>query len=144
VPFLVESPSDLDDVVAAIMGADRYAIDTEFHRERTYFPQVALVQIAWDDQVALIDPLQVDLKPMAKLLDGPGLCILHAGVQDLEVLDLATGSVPQPAAGRIVASGCVDASDARRIACRPIGGPSGRNCHEQDRQRPCCGIRSGG
>jgi ribonuclease D len=112
VPFLVESPSGLDDVVAAIMGADRYAIDTEFHRERTYFPQVALVQIAWDDQVALIDPLQVDLKPMAKLLDGPGLCILHAGVQDLEVLDLATGSVPQHLFDTQIAGGFLGLSNA--------------------------------
>ena len=42
----------------------------------------------------MIDPLEVDLTPLAKLLEGPGLCILHAGVQDLEVLELASGSVP--------------------------------------------------
>ena len=94
-PVLVENAPELDDLVAAASDADRYAIDTEFHRERTYFPQVALIQIAWDDQVALIDPLAVDLKPLARVLDGPGLCVLHAGVQDLEVLDLATGTVPQ-------------------------------------------------
>ena len=79
---------------AALVSAERYAIDTEFHRERTYFPQVALIQIAWDDQVVLVDPLPLDLTPLAAILDGPGLCILHAGVQDLEVLDLATGTIP--------------------------------------------------
>lgn len=94
-PELVETASELDEVVAATLAVDRYAIDTEFHRERTYFPQVALIQIAWDDEVALVDPLQLDLKPFAQVLDGPGLCILHAGVQDLEVLDLATGTIPQ-------------------------------------------------
>ncbi|MGF1596708.1 MAG: ribonuclease D [Acidimicrobiales bacterium] len=93
-PSVVETATEFDRVVAAAAAADRYAIDTEFHRERTYFPQVALVQLAWDDQVVLIDPLQVDLKPLATVLDGPGLCVLHAGVQDLEVLDLATGTGP--------------------------------------------------
>ncbi|MDH3679346.1 MAG: HRDC domain-containing protein [Acidimicrobiia bacterium] len=93
-PELVDTATGLDDVIAAVSAADRYAIDTEFHRERTYFPQVALIQIAWEDQVALIDPLPLDLKPLATVLDGPGLCILHAGVQDLEVLDLATGTIP--------------------------------------------------
>jgi len=94
VPALVETATELDELVAAVSQADRYAIDTEFHRERTYFPQVALIQIAWDDNVLLIDPLALDLKPLAKVLDGPGLCVLHAGVQDLEVLDLATGTTP--------------------------------------------------
>lgn len=93
-PELVETDAALDDVVSAVSSADRYAIDTEFHRERTYFPHVALVQIAWDGGLALIDPLAVDLKPLTPVLDGPGLCIMHAGVQDLEVLDLATGTVP--------------------------------------------------
>ena len=94
-PALVETASELDVVIAAVSDADRYAIDTEFHRERTYFPQVALIQVGWDDEVALIDPLPLDLKPFASVLDGPGLCILHAGVQDLEVLDLATGTIPK-------------------------------------------------
>ncbi len=95
VASLVETASELDNVIESLSAVDRYAIDTEFHRERTYFPQVALIQVAWEDQVVLIDPLVLDLKPLAQILDGPGLCILHAGVQDLEVLDLATGTVPQ-------------------------------------------------
>lgn len=92
---LVANDSELNDVVSSALAADRYAIDTEFHRERTYFPQVALIQMAWDDDLVLIDPLEVDLKPLAALLEGDGLCVLHAGVQDLEVLDLACGAVPK-------------------------------------------------
>ncbi|MDA3039526.1 MAG: HRDC domain-containing protein [Actinomycetota bacterium] len=94
-PNLVVQPSELEDVIDAALAADRYAIDTEFHRERTYFPQVALIQLAWDKEVVLIDPLALDLTPLARLLGGPGLCVLHAGVQDLEVLDLATGATPR-------------------------------------------------
>lgn len=71
-----------------------YGLDTEFHRERTYYPSLALVQVAWSAGVALVDPLAVDLKPLAQVLDGPGLAILHAGEQDLEVLVRATGTIP--------------------------------------------------
>ncbi len=103
---VVETASKLDEVIAAASEAGRYAIDTEFHRERTYFPQVALVQMTWDGgEVALIDPLKVDLKPLAAILDGPGLCILHAGVQDLEVLDLATGTIPNQIFDTQIAAG---------------------------------------
>ena len=55
-----------------------YALDTEFHRERTYFPKLALVQVAWRDGLALVDPLAVDLAPFAEILDGPGVAVLHA------------------------------------------------------------------
>ncbi|MEM7341452.1 MAG: ribonuclease D [Actinomycetota bacterium] len=108
---VVDNPPDLDAVVASLIQADRYAIDTEFHRERTYFPQVALIQIAWDDRIALVDPLAVDVKPLAEVLDGPGLCVLHAGVQDLEVLDLATGTVPGEIFDTQIAAGFLGASN---------------------------------
>ncbi len=94
-PELITEPTALSEAVVAASGEARYAIDTEFHRERTYFPQVALVQLAWADETVLIDPLATDLAPLAELLDGPGQCIFHAGTQDLEVLDLACGTVPK-------------------------------------------------
>ncbi len=81
-------------MVAALAGARAYAVDTEFHRERTYWPQLALVQIAWAGQVVLIDPLAVDLGPLRRVLEGPGLAVLHAAAQDLEVLDRACGTIP--------------------------------------------------
>jgi len=95
VPELITEPKALSDAIEGASGEARYAIDTEFHRERTYFPQVALVQLAWADNTVLIDPLATSLAPLAELLDGPGQCIFHAGIQDLEVLDLACGTVPK-------------------------------------------------
>ena len=92
--FLVEDEAALDEVVKALLDASEYAVDTEFHRERTYFPTAALVQIKWDEQIALIDPLAVDLRPLAPVLTGPGLAIMHAASQDLEVLQRACGAVP--------------------------------------------------
>jgi ribonuclease D len=90
----VADEESLADVVTSMGQADRYAIDTEFHRERTYYPRVALVQLAWDDRIALVDPLAVSLMPLAKVLDGPGVCVMHAAGQDLEVLELACGTIP--------------------------------------------------
>ncbi len=104
-PDLITDEAALLAVLEKAAAHDRYAIDTEFHREKTYFPQVALVQLAWADQVALIDPLAVDLAPMASLLDSDAICVMHAGTQDLEVLDLACGTVPTTLFDTQVAAG---------------------------------------
>src|SRR5262249_7273339 len=71
-----------------------YAVDTEFHRERTYYPHVALVQLRWADVTALVDPLVVDLAPLADLLESDALPILHAADQDLEVFRRSCGVLP--------------------------------------------------
>jgi ribonuclease D len=87
-----------DDELAEVLGrlADEPVIglDTEFHREKTYFPQLALVQLAWPDHVALVDPLSVDIAPLGPILAGPRTTVIHAAGQDLEVLELACGTVP--------------------------------------------------
>jgi len=97
----IETPStfiaddaQFESLLDRLVDKERYAVDTEFHRERTYFPQVALVQIADDEGVALIDALAVDLAPFARVLEGPGLAVMHAARQDMEVLDRACGIVP--------------------------------------------------
>jgi len=82
------------DFVDRVSGEASYAIDTEFHRERTYFPQVALVQVADSHGIALIDALKVDLKPFAKVLDGDGLAVMHAARQDMEVMERSCGTIP--------------------------------------------------
>jgi ribonuclease D len=91
---LVEDDTSFAEVVDGLASASEYAVDTEFHRERTYFPTVALVQIKWDDQIVLVDPLKVELAPLARVLDGPGTAVMHAASQDLEVLQRACGTVP--------------------------------------------------
>lgn len=72
-----------------------YALDTEFHRERTYFPKLALVQIAWPGDLVLVDPLSVDLRPFAEILSSDCMAVLHAADQDLEILELTCGMVPK-------------------------------------------------
>ncbi len=90
----IDDTAALDDIVASVRGEPAYAVDTEFHRERTYFPHVALVQVAWAGGLALIDPLAVSLRPFAAVLGGPGVAVMHAAGQDLEVLDQECGTVP--------------------------------------------------
>jgi ribonuclease D len=100
VPPLVTTPAGVDEVVERLLAADRYALDTEFHRERTYWPHLALVQVAWPAGglgpagVALIDPMAVDVAPLAEVLAGPGTMVAHAAEQDLEVLERACGRGP--------------------------------------------------
>ncbi len=81
-------------LVAEVAGEEYYGFDTEFHTERTYVPDLALIQIAWADQVALVDPLAVDPAPLAEVFGGPGIAVAHAASQDLDVLMAACGAVP--------------------------------------------------
>lgn len=90
----IDRDADLEDLVGEIGAPTHYAIDTEFHRERTYFAQLALVQLAWDGGVSVIDPLAVSLAPLAGLFRAEGTAVIHAADQDLEVLERAIGIVP--------------------------------------------------
>ncbi len=92
---IITDDAALASVVAEVASQPRYALDTEFHRERTYWPKVALVQLAWPDDLVLIDPLAVDLTPLRELMESDALAVLHAASQDLEVLELACGAVPR-------------------------------------------------
>lgn len=103
----VDDDEAFGEVVEALLEVDRYAIDTEFHRERTYYPHLALLQLAWDDVVVLVDPLAVELAPLRDVLVGDGLCIMHAGQQDLEVLERSCGAVPARLFDTQIAAGFV-------------------------------------
>jgi ribonuclease D len=91
---LVTDQAQLLDVVDEVCAASCYAMDTEFHRERTYFAHLALVQIAWPGGLALVDPLALDLTPLAKVFAGDGTAVMHAARQDLEVLERSCGAIP--------------------------------------------------
>ena len=91
---MVTDTAGLEALVTRVAGEPYYGFDTEFHTERTYVPQLALIQIAWRDEVALVDPLAVDPAPLAGLFDGPGVAVAHAAVQDLDILMAACGVVP--------------------------------------------------
>lgn len=74
-------------------------VDTEFIRDKTYWPRLCLIQVAHDTDAACIDPLAdgIDLAPLYALLSDPQvLKVFHAARQDLEIFYHATGNVPAP------------------------------------------------
>jgi ribonuclease D len=85
-------PITTDDALASaalrLAKAPRLALDTEFMRERTYYAELAFLQVADGAGVLLIDPLApLDRSQLAALLAAPGQAkVLHAARQDLEVL----------------------------------------------------------
>ena len=90
----VDDDAAFTEVIDQLVAAEVFGIDTEFHRERTYYPQLALVQIVWGEQIVLVDPLAVDMKLFSRALESPATVVMHAASQDLEVLDLVCGALP--------------------------------------------------
>jgi ribonuclease D len=80
-------------------GASFVAVDTEFMRERTYWPILCLVQVAGSEEAAAIDALApgIDLAPLLALMSDPGtLKVFHAARQDIEIFFNLSGAVPAP------------------------------------------------
>ena len=91
----IEDQKIFEDFVDDLLLEERVGIDTEFHRERTYFPSVALIQIAHSGGISLIDPLKIDLGKFKELLNSEVLIIMHAASQDLEVFQRVCDAVPR-------------------------------------------------
>lgn len=94
----IDSDDELAQRCEQLQGVARIALDTEFIRERTYFPGICLVQLAAGDDVLLIDPLAVKrLEPLYALLAAPSITkVLHAARQDFEIFFHLTGRLPAP------------------------------------------------
>ena len=103
----VDDDAGVQELVGALSEAGEFAFDTEFHRERTYWPQLALLQVAWEGGVALVDPMAVDIAPLGQCLLCSPLVVAHAAGQDLEVLDRACGCVPHNLFDTQVAAGFI-------------------------------------
>jgi ribonuclease D len=95
-PELIESSSQMDELLERLSSSKIIAVDTEFFRETTYFPQLALIQIATDTIVACIDPLAFDARLyLKKLFSNPAITkVFHSCSQDLEVLYYYLGETP--------------------------------------------------
>jgi ribonuclease D len=74
------------------------AVDTEFERERTYYPELCLLQIANTEVTAIIDPLaKADMQPVYDLLYNPAITkVFHSARQDLEIFFHLQGHLPTP------------------------------------------------
>lgn len=79
-------------------GARVLAVDTEFLREKTYYPKLCLLQLSADDRVAVVDPFSIEsLDPLKPLFANKGIVkLFHAGGQDLEIILHEMGMLPNP------------------------------------------------
>ena len=84
----LSTKTELERFCEQASAAKVIAVDTEFLRERTYFPKLCLVQVAAGDSIAAIDPILIDdLSPLAALFTDESVTkVFHACGQDLEVL----------------------------------------------------------
>lgn len=103
----IDDDDKLAEFVGHAKGCEAYHLDTEFHRERTYFPQLALVQIEAGGRLAVIDPQSCNARLLIPLLEGNGLAVLHAAQQDLDVLSQSIGSIPRQMFDTQLAAGFV-------------------------------------
>jgi ribonuclease D len=82
-----------------LSSAEFVTVDTEFMREKTYWPQLCLVQLAGPEEAWAIDPLApgMDLAPLFELMDNRSVMkVFHAARQDVEIFLHLSGTVPQP------------------------------------------------
>lgn len=95
----ITTTADLAAFVDRLQGTEFVTVDTEFMREKTYWPQLCLIQVAGPDEAAIIDPQAdgIDLAPLFALMrDTSVLKVFHAARQDVEIFVHLTGEVPAP------------------------------------------------
>ncbi len=98
-PQLITETAPLAALCERLRGETFVTVDTEFMRERTYWPELCVVQLASDTEVAVIDTLApgIDLAPIGALLaDTNVMKVFHAARQDIEIFVLLFGDVPRP------------------------------------------------
>ncbi|TPQ27023.1 ribonuclease D [Methylomonas koyamae] len=94
----IDKPDQIADLCRQIANEPWIALDTEFLREKTYYPKFCLLQIAAPGWVACVDPLAVgDLSELFDAIYAPNIVkVLHSCRQDLEIFYQITGKIPGP------------------------------------------------
>ena len=96
---IINDQNELIHFCGALKTSDVIYVDTEFHRESTYWPTLCLIQAANDSVEAIIDPQieGIDLTPFLDLLMDPTITkVFHAARQDMEIFYRLTGKPPSP------------------------------------------------
>ncbi len=95
---LVTTDEALAEFCSLVSEASYCAVDTEFVREKTYYPLLSLIQVATEKHMACIDPLAIeDLSPLLALLKNPAILkVFHSPSQDLEILYQQFSTLPCP------------------------------------------------
>ncbi len=97
---LIDTSAELSALCQRLSQHPFVAVDTEFMRENTYWPELCLLQIASVDEAAAIDPMAsgLNMAPLLELLvdNHDVMKVFHAGGQDLEIVYTLTGKMPVP------------------------------------------------
>lgn len=96
---LINTTADLEALCADFALQPFVTVDLEFIREKTYFPQLCLIQTASADEAAIIDPLAegLDLTPFFRLMENNRVTkVFHSCRQDVEIIYELSGIIPQP------------------------------------------------
>jgi ribonuclease D len=96
---LITNSADVADFCAEAADSDFVTVDTEFVREKTYWPILCLIQIATRDRAVAIDPLAdgIDLKPVYELMQNSSvLKVFHSASQDLQIMFNESGGMVEP------------------------------------------------
>lgn len=94
----ITDQSQLDEFIEHASHCEVLAVDTEFIREKTYWPRLCLLQLGTEERSVVVDPFRVrDLRPLAKLFTDEHIVkLFHAAHQDLELLYRELGVLPRP------------------------------------------------
>ncbi len=98
-PTLIATTEALQALCERLAAEEFVTVDTEFMRERTYWPELCVVQLAGEREVAVIDAQapEIDLAPLGDLLANQAVMkVFHAARQDIEIFVLRFGEVPRP------------------------------------------------
>jgi ribonuclease D len=97
---LITDSAQLAELCARLAKSEFIAVDTEFMRENTYFPELCLIQLADQNEAAAIDPKAegLEMGPVLELIcnNEDTLKVFHAGGQDIEIFYNLTGKTPHP------------------------------------------------
>lgn len=94
----IDTDNALKETCKQLEESEFLALDTEFIRERTYFSQLCLIQIANENTVACLDPLAINnLSPLRDLLFSESITkVMHATHQDMEIFFKLWDALPEP------------------------------------------------
>ncbi|NOZ54408.1 MAG: ribonuclease D [Gammaproteobacteria bacterium] len=96
--LFVDTEAKLIELCCALQNSEIIALDTEFFREKTYYAQLCLLQLATEDLIACVDPLALaDLSPLLDVLYQASVVkVMHSARQDLEIFYDLKGALPAP------------------------------------------------
>ncbi len=95
----ITKTSELESLCAKLASSSFVTVDTEFMREHTFWPELCLIQLASNDDEAIVDPLseELDLAPFFELMKDKAVTkVFHAARQDIEIIHHLSATIPYP------------------------------------------------